>query len=229
MLAGAERTLGTATDQALPLGLEAMRDLVVRLPIVRAGHPAMRRDQLLVGLGWAAALRPGEFVALDADHLEFGGDPSTGDGGLIVHVTRSETDQTARGDTIAIPYATRQLACPVRYALRWVREHRTGPLFRHIDRHGHPGRRLAPAAVAPLLRRLVGDVLRHDPAGYAAGSLRAGYATEARHHGVDDTRIRRHLRHSIPGQRRRTGTTLDIYDRPDDVLERSGLTGGWVT
>ena len=228
VLAGAERTLGTGVDPATPLRLEQLRTLLTRLPIMRERHPAMRRDQLLVALGWAGALRPGELVALDAEHLRFDGDPATtGDGGMLVTVAASKTDQTARGDVVAVPFSQYQLTCPARMALRWTRQHRQGPLFRHVDRHGHHGRRLNAAAVAPLLRRLIADVLGLDSAGFDARSLRAGLATEARHRGVDDARIRRHLRHTAPGERRHHGTTLDIYDRPSDLLNRSALAEAW--
>lgn len=224
-LAGAARTLGTSQDRAAPLRLEAMRAIVRGLPIVRAGQPAMRRDQLLVGLGWATALRASELVALDADDLRFRGDPDRGEGGVLVRIRRSKTDQTAHVEWVAVPYASQWTGCPVRLALTWTRHHRRGPLFRHIDRHGRAQRRLGADAVSRLLKTVVHRVLQDDPGPYSSHSLRAGFVTEARSYGIPDELIARHTRHALPGRRR--ASILDVYDRPDDLLERTAFDGWW--
>jgi hypothetical protein len=124
-----------------------------------------------------------------------------------------------------VPYASQYTGDPVRLALTWTRRHRTGPLFRHLDRHGRTGRRLGADAVSRILKGLVADVLRDDPAGYSSHSLRAGFVTEARAHGVPDELIARHTRHARPGQR--PGGILNVYDRPTDLLERSALDPSW--
>jgi site-specific recombinase XerD len=59
--------------------------------------PAGLRDRALLLLGFAAALRRSELVALDVGDLE------TVDDGVFVHVRRSKTDQEGLGDQIAIP------------------------------------------------------------------------------------------------------------------------------
>lgn len=216
--------------QAAPLRLGEMRHLVVGLPLVRPNHPAMRRDQLLVALGWAGALRASELVELDVDDLEFVGDVNRGDGGVLVRIRRSKTDQTGHSQYVAIPYASTYSACPALLAQRWCAARRTGPLFRSIDRHGRAGHRLGAESVTRILRPLIGELLRVDglpvdPTPYSSHSLRAGFVTEARAHEVPDARIALHTRHAAAGHRR--GGILDVYDRPHDLFERPALDPSW--
>jgi integrase len=77
VMRGAARTLGTTQRRARPLTLDELRQIITRLPIVRHSthRSIIERDRLLLGLGWAAALRAGELVALDADDLTFDGPP----------------------------------------------------------------------------------------------------------------------------------------------------------
>ena len=89
-----------------------MRRLVWGLHVARPNHPAMTRDQLLIGLGWAGALRASELVALDVADVNFVGDPDRADGGLIIHIRSSKTDQHHAGDVVGIPYATSKPAAP---------------------------------------------------------------------------------------------------------------------
>ena len=229
-LAGAARTIPTAQRQAAPLRLRDMRRLVWGLQVARPNHPATPRDQLLIGLGWAGALRASELVALDVADLEFVGDPERADGGLVVHVRRSTTDQHRAGDVVGVPYPSIESGCPVRLALRHCRKVRSGPLFRAIDRHGQAHQRLGAEAVTRILRPHIADLLRVDglPVDerlYSAHSLRAGFVTEARAHDVPDARIARHTRHAHPGDRRTN--TLDRYDRPTDLFERPALDPSW--
>jgi integrase len=56
-----------------------------------------RRDRALLLIGFAAAMRRSEFVALDVADIE------RVDHGLVVQVRRSKTDQEGEGHEIAIP------------------------------------------------------------------------------------------------------------------------------
>ena len=145
--------------QAAPLRLAEMRSIVTALPIVAPNRPTMRRDQLLVALGWASALRPRELVGLDVDDLTVVGDPNTGDGGVIDPGPQRQRRPTGV-DWVAVPYATQLHTCPVRMAIAYTAAIRTGPMFRHIDRHGRTRRRLGARAVSDVVRRAVTD----DPA-----------------------------------------------------------------
>jgi len=64
----------------------------------------MRRDQLLVALGWASALRASELVALDVEELTVVGDPNVGDGGLMIRVRNAKG--AAGVAWVAVPFAT---------------------------------------------------------------------------------------------------------------------------
>ena len=75
------------------------------------------------------------------------------------------------------------------------------------------------------MRRAIAETLQIDAAGYSSHSLRAGFVTEARAHGVPDELIARHTRHTRPGHRR--GGILNVYDRPTDLLERPALSPSW--
>jgi integrase len=223
-LAGAQRLLGTTTVQAAPLRLDEVRAIVLGLPIVAPNRPTMRRDQLLVALGWAGALRSAELVALDVDDLHVVGDPNDGDGGLLIRI-RAGKGACGQVEHVAVPFSQQWSTCPVRRALAYLRPLRAGPLFRHIDRHGHTHRRLTARSVTDVVRRAVLEALQLDPAPYTSHSLRAGFVTEARARDVPDDLIARHTRHARPGQRR--GGILHVYDRPTDLLERPALQSAW--
>jgi integrase len=223
-LAGARRLLGTAKVQAAPLRLDALRSIVLGLPIVAPNRPTMRRDQLLVALGWAGALRSAELVGLDVDDLHVVGEHNDGDGGLVIRI-RGGKGAAGQVEYVAVPFSQQWATCPVRRTLAYLRPLRSGPLFRHIDRHGKAHGRLTPRSVTDVVRRAVLEALQLDPAPYTSHSLRAGFVTEARAQGVPDDLIARHTRHARPGQRR--SGILHVYDRPTDLLERPALGSGW--
>jgi hypothetical protein len=163
-------------------------------------------------------LRAGELV-LDANDLTFDGPSYDPTAAMTVHLHRSKTDQDGRGDFVIVPYSTHPATCPARLALHAACETRTGPLFRHIDRHGTTHGRLAAGAVSRIVKNAVTDVLHRDPTPYSSHSLRAGFITEARRHGMSDHLIALRTRH-------RTMRMLDIYDRPDPIATTS-LSAGW--
>ena len=223
-LQGARRFLsGRGVTQATPLRLAEMRSIVTSLPIVaerRAGD-APRPAHHRLGLGQrpagVGARRP------RLEDLTVVGDSNTGDGGLIIRVRNGKGADGV--EWVAVPFASHIHTCPVRRTIKYTASLRSGPLFRHIDRHGRAQRRLGARPVSDIVRRAVAETLQHDPAGYSSHSLRAGFVTEARAHGVPDDLIARHTRHARPGQRR--GGILNVYDRPGDLFERPALQAGW--
>ena len=184
----------------------------------------MRRDQFIIALGWASALRASELVSLDVEDLTVVGASNTGDGGLIIRVRNAKGADGVKW--VAVPFASHIHTCPVRRSMRYTASLRSGPLFRHIDRHGRPQRRLGARPISDIVRRAIVDTLQYDAAGFSSHSLRAGFVTEARAHGVPDEFIARHTRHGRPGQRR--GGILNVYDRPRDLFERAALPSAVV-
>ena len=109
------------------------------------------RDRALLLLGFAAALRRSELVALDVSDLEF--DAARG---LLVTVRRSKADQEQEGARVAVPYALEPERCAVRALRRYLDAaaiHR-GPVFRQVRRGDHlTDRRLSDQSVALIVKR----------------------------------------------------------------------------
>ena len=107
------------------------------------------RDRAVILLGFALLARRAELAALNVSDIEH----VPGEG-LAVTIRSSKTDQSARGVTRRIHYASAEDRCPVRAVLAWLdylaaRGHASGPLFTRIDRWGN----LAAAAGGPLRGR----------------------------------------------------------------------------
>jgi integrase len=178
------------------------------------------RDRALLLIGYAAALRRSEIVALDlADLVE-------DDTGLRVLIRASKTDQLRHGEVVGIahghPANTCAATCPIRAWREWRAalaravgtDVATGadelppdsPAFRPVTRHGAIGTpancdvnaRLTGQSIALIVKRavaLLGDEQRFPVANYAGHSLRAGFATQAAAAGVPLERIMRQTRH----------------------------------
>lgn len=153
-----------------------------------------KRDRSLLLLGWIAALRRSELVALDV------ADVAEDRNGLLVTVRRSKTDQLGTGMVKAIPYAPTADLCPVRSLRAWLEAAQItdGPVFRAIDRHGNvkPGRTdgLTVARVVKRTARAAGIDAR-----VAGHSLRAGFITTAALKGCSERTIANQTGHkSIP-------------------------------
>lgn len=221
-VADAARDLSEAKDQAVPLMLGELRRMITAMPIITGrepNDPLVRRDQSLLAIGWASALRSSELAALDAADLQFIAPTERHAGGMIVRVGQSKTDQTAVGDDVAVPYSLHWSTCPVRLAQLQLRHTPSGPLFRALGNRSH-GHRLHANNVALIVRRYVRLILQVDPTMYSGHSLRAGFATEASDHGVDAALTQRQLRQKDP-------RSLRHYTRPTDLLTRPALAGDW--
>ena len=149
VMAGIRREHGVRPlRQAKPLETEPLSRL---LEPIDTDTLAGLRDRALLLLGFAAALRRSELVALDVDDLTF--DAARG---LLVMVARSKVDQEQQGAVVAIPYAQAQTRCAVRALRRYLDGaglHR-GPVFRQMRRGDNlTDHRLSDQSVALIIKR----------------------------------------------------------------------------
>lgn len=224
-LNGYTRLRGTAVRRARPLMLDDLRTIIAGIPTVLNlphQHPRVIRDRALLTLGWATARRSAELVALDVEDLAFHGDPDTGtSGGVLVHIARTKTDQTASGYIVGVPYSRHLNSCPVRATMLQARRQRNGPLFVGINRHSQPQtKRLHRNTVTTLVKHYIQHILQDDPTHYSSHSLRAGLVTEATEHGVPDRLITRTTGHTDTRM-------LTRYDRPGEHFTNNALQGDW--
>jgi integrase len=149
------------------------------------------RDRAILLIGFAAALRRSELVALDVadvEHVRHG---------IVLHLRRSKTDQDGQGHNIAIPYG-RSRWCPVACLDAWLSASgiTESAMFRPVDRHARVhNARLSGEAVSIVVRERVAAA-GLDPIGYSGHSLRAGLATSAAQVGVPAWRIKAQTRHA---------------------------------
>ena len=223
---GITRGRGTrAARQAAPAVPDVLRQLLgaCQLPGTALGA----RDRAMLLLGFGAALRRSELVALQL------GDVVTVPGrGLRLLVRRSKTDQHGQGQDVAIwANPADPLLCPVAALDAWLAQRiqardldwsaaetarRERPLFCAVTKAGRPtGVVLSDKAVARLVK---GTALRAglDPELYSGHSLRAGLATAAGDAGAALPDLMRQTRH--------TSTQVALaYLRPAD-LWRNNVT-----
>jgi integrase len=204
-----EQTQPPAVDRLAPR--EALR--LRRVAAARALRA--RRDRAVLLVGYAAALRRSELVALNV------GDLTVDDYGLRLFIRRSKTDQDGLGDYIGIahghPPHTCAVTCPIRAWQEWRDAMATAtgtpdhlpdhsPAFRPVTRHGTLGTpsdpdvnaRLTGQSIALIVKtsvKLLNDEHRYPATDYAGHSLRAGFATQAAAAGVPLDRIMRQTRH----------------------------------
>ena len=189
-LQGLLRTHGRPVQKAAALTLTMLRQLVGTCDRSARG----RRDRALLLIGFAAALRRSELVALQVEDIAIVA------GGLRLRIVRGKTDQVRQGAEIGLPRGRHAETCPHRAFDDWqeVAKRKAGPLFRRIstaDRIGETA--LHPDAVRQILSyrvRLAGlSVDGFDR--LSAHALRVGFITEAYGKGVRDEDIMRHTRH----------------------------------
>jgi len=168
----------TAEDGAR---IDALLTVVPSIPADLRGL----RDRALFLIGWTAALRRSELVALEVGDLSF--EPE----GVVLTIRRSKTDREGAGASVAVPLGG-EATCPVGALRGWLEAAAVneGRVFRRIDRHGRLGPTLSDRALAEIV------AARADTAGlegdFAGHSLRAGFATAAARAGRSEAAIMRH-------------------------------------
>jgi integrase len=127
---GIRRTYGTAPAKKDAAVSAVIRDAVDAL--AKRPGPRPLRDRALLLVGFAAALRRSELVALDVADVAFVPE------GLILTLRRSKTDAEGQGVEIAIPFGSSERTCPVLTLGAWLKAVgiETGAIFRSANRHG---------------------------------------------------------------------------------------------
>jgi len=185
-IAGIRRAKGTAPHQKSALLVEDLRRIVAPL-----GTSLLdRRDRALILLGFAAALRRSELLALRVADVRFEEE------GLVLTLRRSKTNQEGRLETIAVAYGSDMATCPVRALRAWLAAAGlvAGPLFVGLTPQG--GLRtvaLGDRMVAHVVKRRC-KAVGIEPSEVAGHSLRRGFATAAARAKKPDRMIKRHGR-----------------------------------
>jgi integrase len=227
---GIVRSRGTRPRrQAAAAVPEMLRRMLASRPAPPS--PLGLRDRALLLLGFAAALRRSELVALDLGDVT----PIAGRG-LRVLVRRSKTDQRGAGQEVTIRANHAEPAlCPVVALQDWLAVRHQGadlaglsqdvateaPLFVGMSKAG----RLSPSRLSDrAVSRLVGQAARdagiERPERFSGHSLRAGFATAAGDAGVDLARLMRQTRH-------KSADTALAYLRPAELWRNNPTQAVW--
>lgn len=186
VLRGARRRVGRERTPKAALTLAELDLLLAGLDEDLAG--VRNRALLLVGFG--AALRRSELVALDVRDVTVEGE------GLRLRIRGSKMDQEREGVTLGIPRGMRG-RCAATAVQRWLElaDYDEGPLFRAVNRWGTIAEgRMSDRAVARLVQTLA-ERAGLDPTRFAGHSLRSGFATAAGRAGASERSIARQTRH----------------------------------
>jgi integrase len=190
---GIRRKHGSAPTKKEAAVSAVIRDAVNGLAKLPGLRPLRDRAMLLVG--FAAALRRSELVALDVADVAFVME------GLILTLRRAKTDQEGKGTEIAIPFGASDRTCPVVTLKAWLKAASIegGAIFRAVSRHGLLGSaRLSDKDVARVVKASVAAA-GYDPDAYGGHSLRSGFITSAARAGVQEAHIQNQSRHrSLP-------------------------------
>jgi site-specific recombinase XerD len=181
------------------------------LRLMLAARPALdtplgARDRAMLLLGFGAALRRSELVALTLGDIE-----TVPGRGLKLLVRRSKTDPHGQGHDIAVwANPDEPGVCPLAALETWLAQRRTAadldwtatpsvraerPLFCAVTKAGRvTGAPLSDKAVARLVKQAARDA-GLDPERYSGHSLRAGLATAAGDAGAGLAELMRQTRH----------------------------------
>lgn len=196
VLRGIRRRLGTKPRRKAPATSQALTKMLRRIPATLQG----KRDRALLLIGFAAALRRSELVALNVEDLE-----ATAEG-IFVHIRKSKTDQEGEGHSVAVPRGAKLK--PVEALADWLDAAgiESGPVFVSIGKGSRLSReRLSDRSVADIVKARA-KAARLDPTLFAGHSLRSGFVSSALESGADLLKIMSVTRHTQVD-------TLRVYDR----------------
>lgn len=220
---GIRRTHGAPPLQSAPLMPPELFDVLAACPTTKTWKTPNRppepdlaglRDRVLLLVGFVAALRRSELVAIDTDDL------AEHPNGLVLSINRSKTNQTGdRPELVVLPRSGNPSRCPVTTIQTWLAhvDAETGPLLRSVTKGNRPlPRRLNPESVNQLVQHAVARA-GIDPGPYSAHSLRAGFVTYSHLRGASDRAIAHQTRH-------RSLATIGTYVRIHEAWQDNAAT-----
>ena len=167
---------GDKKRRMAPLEVADLRLCIMKTKERRFEDLTVIRDRAMLSLGFFAALRRSELVAVRVEDLDFQTE------GLVLTIRRSKTDQFQEGEQLGITPQKDKNICPIALLKRYleVSEIKTGPVFRRIDSRSdcYGNRALTPKVVAFIVKQYA-ERAGLDPERFAGHSLRAGFATTA--------------------------------------------------
>jgi site-specific recombinase XerD len=218
VVGGIRRSLDADVDQAAPLVREMLISCVAAL---EGSDVLVARDRALLCVGFAAALRRSEIVALRVEHLR------RVEQGVSLYIPMSKTDQEGRGQYVGLSPTCDERIDPVSALRSWlqVSQIAAGPVFRGLLKNHRPrASALNPASVNTIVKKAVSRVSLEGsgfvPDDFSGHSLRAGFVTSAKLAGVPDHVIANTTRH-------RDMRSLAVYARTGQVFENATTWAGW--
>jgi integrase len=187
--AGIRRKHATRPNRKHALRTVDLRKILAELPDNVIG----KRDRALLLIGFASAMRRSELASLVLGDAA-GHRVSFTDNGLLIELDRSKSDQEGKGGVIGVPFGSHAETCPVRALRAWLDASgiASGPVFRHVTRHGcighaaMTGHGIALAIKRAVYRAIIADGYGKEAAAkfvasVAGHSLRTtrGYIREA--------------------------------------------------
>jgi integrase len=202
VMQGIRRAIGVAPQPKAPVRVPELRAMLATTPAGLLGL----RDQALLLVGFASALRRAELVALDV------ADVVTGPDGLTITLRRSKTDQEGAGRPIGVPFGSAPAVCPVRALAAWLAAAgiTEGAIFRGVSRHGALLGRLSDRGVARVVQRGAAAV-GLEASAFGGHSLRAGLATAAATAGKSERAIMAQTGHRSAVMVRRYIRTANLF------------------
>ena len=170
-----------ATQRHLPSHKKAAITQEVLTTLLATCDDSLRglRDKALLMVGFAAGgRRRNELANLRIEHL------STIEGGYLIHIPSSKTDQTGQGHDVAL------LGKPAQALRTWLLRSgvREGYVFRGIRNNGHLNDSLCGRSINIIVKRCA-QLAEFDEKRFGAHSLRAGFITEASRQNIPLTEI----------------------------------------
>ena len=199
---GVRRKNGKPQRQVAPL---LKSDIISFLPLM-TGTKGIR-DRAMILLGFAAALRRSELVAIDIGDVQFVKE------GLILSIRKSKTDQTGVGRKIAVPYG-RSLACPVKAVelLLAASPNDIGSLFRSVKKGGAVSTSRISSQSVALVLKTYATVIGLNCRDISGHSLRSGLITSAAIAGVSIWKIKAQSGHKSDSMISRYIRDANMFD-----------------
>lgn len=150
------------------------------------------RDASCLSLGFAAALRVSELVAVKLEHIDFIPDSNR----MILTIPKSKTDQESKGQFV--PIIDGQFIQPIKRLKDWLNTHNitSGYVFRTLNKNGSLNTKHMHITDIPRIIKSYVTMIGLNPTHFSGHSLRAGFVTSAAIHDASIHKIMEITRHT---------------------------------